>query len=139
LKRRALGRSIAASLAGVRAGGALAVDGALNKVLGRSEQENSRFARREAARLVAELGRLKGSYVKIGQMFALLGEHFLPPVLTEALHELEASTEPLPWEDIAEQLQASLGSRWAELEIETEALAAASLGPGAPGHPIRPR
>ena len=127
MKRRALGRSIAASLAGVRAGGALAVDGALNKVLGRSEQEDSRFARREARRLVTELGRLKGSYVKIGQIFALLGEHFLPPVLTEALHELEASTEPLPWEDIVEQLQTSLGPRWAELEIETEAFAAASL------------
>ena len=40
---------------------------------------------REARRFAAELGRLKGTYVKIGQMLALFGEHFLPPVLVEAL------------------------------------------------------
>ncbi len=126
-KRRALPRTLSASLAGIRAGGALAVDGAVQKLFGRDDGESSQFARREARKLVGELGRLKGTYVKIGQMFALLGEHFLPPVLTDALHELEAKTDPLPWSDIQPTLRRNLGEAMAELQIEPEAFAAASL------------
>ena len=93
----------------------------------RDADSDSRFARREARRFVRELGKLKGTYVKIGQMFALLGEHFLPPALTEALRELGGSTEPLPWASIAPVLEEDLGPRLEELDIEREAFAAASL------------
>jgi len=131
LKRGAVPRGIAATLAGIRAGGALAVDGAVQKVLERTgfraEREQSKFARSEARRFVNELGKLKGSYVKIGQMFALLGEHFLPPVLTEALHELGGRTRPLSWEAIRPVLEDSLGARLKDLDIEHKAFAAASL------------
>ena len=96
-------------------------------MLGRDDSQSSKFARREARKLVEELGRLKGTYVKIGQMFALLGEHFLPAVLTDALHELEAKTDPLGWSEIAPVLERNLGSRMSDLDIETEAFAAASL------------
>jgi len=88
---------------------------------------DSRMMRREARRFVAELGRLKGSYVKIGQMFALLGEHFLPPVLTEALHELHSQTEPLPWETLEPLVREALGARYGDLDIDEQPLAAASL------------
>jgi predicted unusual protein kinase regulating ubiquinone biosynthesis (AarF/ABC1/UbiB family) len=131
LKRGAVPRGIAAALAGIRAGGALAVDSAVQQLLSRSglreEGESSRFSKREARRFVKELGRLKGTYVKIGQMFAMLGEHFLPPVLTEALHELGGQTEPLTWDAMAPVLEEDLGSRLQELDIEQEAFAAASL------------
>ncbi len=131
LKRGAVPRGISAALAGIRAGGALAVDSAVQQVLSRSglrdADESSEFSRREARRFVTELGRLKGTYVKIGQIFALLGEHFLPPVLTEALHELGGQTEPLPWEAVAPVLREDLGARLDELDIEEEAFAAASL------------
>jgi predicted unusual protein kinase regulating ubiquinone biosynthesis (AarF/ABC1/UbiB family) len=128
LKRGAVPRGIAASLAGIRAGGALAVDGAVQKVLGRGDTgKDSKFARREARRLVTELGRLKGTYVKIGQMFALLGEHFLPPVLTEAMHDLGGQTDPLPWSEIEPVISGQLGAKMAELDIQPEAFAAASL------------
>jgi predicted unusual protein kinase regulating ubiquinone biosynthesis (AarF/ABC1/UbiB family) len=127
LKPKALPRTLTASIAGLRAGGALAVDGAWQKLRGRDDSHSSKFAKAEARRLVEELGRLKGTYVKVGQMFALLGEHFLPPVLTAALHELEAKTDPLPWEDMEETLRTGLGARWRELDIEKEAFAAASL------------
>ncbi len=130
LKRGAVPRGFAAALAGIRAGGALAVDGAVQQVLNRSglaKQANSEFSRREARRFVAELGRLKGTYVKIGQMLALLGEHFLPPVLTEALHELGGQTEPLPWASIVPVLEEELGDRLLDLDIEPVAFAAASL------------
>lgn len=125
-----LRRSLAVSFAGLRAGGAFAIDGALQKLRHGNEAANaldSPFARREAQRFVAELGQLKGTYVKIGQMLALLGEHFLPRVLTEALHELESQTQPLPWDSISSQVKTSLGDRYVELDIEKNAIAAASL------------
>ena len=128
LKRRAIPRSLSMSLAGIRAGGALAVDSAMQKIMGKGgEDEDSEFARREARRFVNELGKLKGTYVKIGQMMALFGEHFLPPVLAEAMHGLGNQTEPLHWESIEPVLRESLGEKFAELEIERAALAAASL------------
>lgn len=131
IRQGSFGRGLAVSLAGLRAGGAFAIDGALQRLRPGGEQEepttDSPFIRKEARRFVAELGRLKGTYVKIGQMFALLGEHFLPRALTAALQELNAATEPLPWEEIEPQLRASLGKRLTELEVEHEALAAASL------------
>ena len=128
LKRRAISRSFSVSLAGLRAGGALAVDGAMQKLKGRkSGDDDSEFARREARRFVRELGKLKGTYVKIGQMMALFGEHFLPPVLAEAMHDLGDNTEPMGWESIEAVLRESLGDHYDELDIEHEALAAASL------------
>ena len=126
-RRGALGRNLAVSIAGLRAGGAFALDGALQRLRGAEAGADADMLRREARRFVTELGRLKGTYVKIGQMFALLGEHFLPPALTEALHELESETHPLPWPEIEPALRASLGDRLDELDVETTALAAASL------------
>ena len=55
-------------------------------------------------------------------MFALLGEHFLPPALTEALHELGGHTDPLAWAYIEPILRENLGDRMGELDIEVPAL-----------------
>lgn len=104
------------------------MDGAMQKLKGRKPgDDDSAFARREAQRFVRQLGKLKGTYVKIGQMMALFGEHFLPPVLAEAMHDLGDKTEPMGWESIEPVLRKSLGERYTELDIEREALAAASL------------
>jgi len=128
LKSRAIPRGLSVSLAGIRAGGALAVDGAVQKLMRRNaDREESEFARREARRFVNELGKLKGTYVKIGQMMALFGEHFLPPVLAEAMHDLGDQTEALPWESVEPVFRSSLGALYGELAIEKEAMAAASL------------
>lgn len=126
LTRSALGRSLAVSVAGARAGGALALDAALGHLLPAWKQ-HSTVMQTEARRFVAELGRLKGTYVKVGQMWALFGEHFLPPELTDALHELEAQTQPLPWAAIEPVLRTTLGDAYTLLDIDTTALAAASL------------
>lgn len=125
---RGLRRSLSVSMAGLRAGGALAVDSAMSRVLGRSDDDpQSEFARREAQRFAEELGRLKGTYVKIGQMLALFGEHFLPPVLVEALRNLSDATEPLHWDALESFARGSLGPVFDELEVDPEAIAAASL------------
>ena len=125
---KAIGRSLSVSMAGLRAGSALAVDSAVSRVMGRGDDDpQSDFARREAQRFAAELGRLKGTYVKIGQMLALFGEHFLPPVLVAALRDLSDQTEPLHWDALESFVRDSLGERFDELEIDPEAIAAASL------------
>ena len=128
LKSRAIPRGLSVSLAGLRAGSALAVDSAVQKVMRRKSSDgDSEFARREARRFVAELGKLKGTYVKIGQMMALFGEHFLPPALADAMHDLGDQTEPLHWDALESAVRVSLGARFDELDIEPEAIAAASL------------
>ena len=126
IKRTALRRGFSVSMAGARAGGAVALDTALGRVLP-LWKKHSKVMESEARRFALELGRLKGTYVKVGQMWALFGEHFLPPALTDALHELEAGTEPLPWSVIEPALRASLGEFYDELLIDITPLAAASL------------
>jgi predicted unusual protein kinase regulating ubiquinone biosynthesis (AarF/ABC1/UbiB family) len=128
LKANALPRTLSVSLAGIRAGGALAVDNVVQRVMGRDPaDEDSEFARREARLFVQELGKLKGTYIKIGQMLALFGEHFLPRVLVDALRDLSDQTEPLHWDALESSVRDSLGERYQELDIDPEAIAAASL------------
>ncbi|MEE8059009.1 MAG: AarF/ABC1/UbiB kinase family protein [Pseudomonadales bacterium] len=94
----------------------------------RQTQRSKKLAK-QAKYLVAEMGKLKGSVVKIGQMLALYGEHLFPPEVTDALHGFEDSTTALSWAAIRAVLEQELEvSRLEELEIEPEALAAASLG-----------
>ena len=126
IRRGAFGRGLSLTLAGARAGGAFAFDGAVRRLWG-DESGNSDRLEREAQRFASRLGELKGSYVKIGQLFALLGEHFLPPPLTRALHGLEAETRPLSWRHMEPVFQGALGAGFSALTIERRALAAASL------------
>lgn len=127
-KTNFLPRSLTASIAGIRAGSVLAIDSALHKtILTGNNNAHSPFAKREAERFVQELGKLKGSYVKIGQMMAIFGEHFLPTVLTQALHTLGNNAEPLAWESLEPNVRKSLGKRFKQLDIQPEAIAAASL------------
>jgi predicted unusual protein kinase regulating ubiquinone biosynthesis (AarF/ABC1/UbiB family) len=128
LKANSLPRTLSVSLAGIRAGSALAVDSVVQRVMGRGpDDDDSEFARREARRFVQELGKLKGTYIKIGQMLALFGEQFLPRVLVDALRDLSDQTEPLHWDALESSVRDSLGGRYTELDIDPQAIAAASL------------
>ena len=78
---------------------------------------------------VEELGRLKGSVVKIGQIMATYSDYMMPPEVAEALHKLEDNTPPMSWQSIRKVLVNELGEEaLANLEIDTQPLAAASLG-----------
>ena len=55
-------------------------------------------------------------------MLALFGEHFLPPVLVEALRNLSDQTEPLHWDALESFVRDSLGERFDDLEIDPEAI-----------------
>ncbi|MFT5889665.1 MAG: putative unusual protein kinase regulating ubiquinone biosynthesis (AarF/ABC1/UbiB family) [Zhongshania sp.] len=79
--------------------------------------------------LVEELGRLKGSVVKIGQIMATYGDYILPPEVAAALHSLEDNTTAMSWAVIQKTLKHELGEeRLAALDIDPQPLAAASLG-----------
>jgi len=93
------------------------------------EEKRKQALSKQAQYLVEELGRLKGSVVKIGQVMALYGEHFLPPEVTEALHTLEENTVALEWSVIHDVLFDQLGEeRMAQLDIEQVPIGTASLG-----------
>ena len=93
------------------------------------EAKRKKILSKQAQYLVEELGRLKGSVVKIGQVMALYGEHFLPVEVTEALHTLEENTVALDWPMIRAVLSEQLGEEMlAQLDIEHVPIGTASLG-----------
>lgn len=78
---------------------------------------------------VSELGRLKGSMQKAGQMLSMYGEYFLRPEINAVLRELQADSPSVEWPQIERQLIRSLGKEKLELlEIEEEPSGSASIG-----------
>lgn len=83
----------------------------------------------QADALVKELGQLKGSLMKVGQMLSVYGEHFLPPEVNQILKKLQNQTPALNWSEIDRCLKAELNSeQLSQLRIQPQALACASLG-----------
>ncbi len=67
--------------------------------------------------------------MKVGQMLALYGEHFFPKEVAQALKSLQEDSPPLAWEAIEPIFRQRLGPEvLGKLDIQTEALAAASMG-----------
>ena len=88
---------------------------------------NQAFMETQANYLAEELGKLKGSVVKIGQMLAMYGEHILPPEITRALQTLNDDTATLSWPKIEQTLRRTLGDKLSELEVDTVPIGTASL------------
>lgn len=88
---------------------------------------NQLFMEAQAKYVAEELGKLKGSVVKIGQMLALYGEHILPPEITRALQTLNDDTATLAWPKIEQTLRRTLGEKFNELDIEQVPIGTASL------------
>lgn len=130
IKTGALERRFSMAKAGFMASARFALQSAGNLLNSGEEREQRQkeILSGQAQYLVHELGKLKGSVVKVGQMMALLGEHFLPAEVTAALHTLESETTALEWSALSRHLRSELGERMDELDIETEPLGAASLG-----------
>ena len=93
------------------------------------DQRVEKLLHAQLAALSRELGELKGSMMKAGQMLSVLGEYFLPPEANRLLKSLQNSSPPMAWDVIRDQLVAELGeARLAELDVDETPLAAASLG-----------
>lgn len=128
LKTGAISRRWELSKAGFRYGSRALRQSVMSRLSG-DEAAASQRRRENIEFFVAELGQLKGSVVKIGQMIATYGDYLLPAEVVDALHSLEDRTQPMSWRAIEKVLKQELGeARLAELEVEPRALAAASLG-----------
>lgn len=83
----------------------------------------------QARLLTHELGRLKGSLMKVGQMLALYGEHFLPEEVVNQLKSLNEQSISVEWKEIDRLLKQRLPTEsLADLAIDQKPLAAASMG-----------
>lgn len=91
------------------------------------DAQKQAFMQEQADYLVSELGKLKGSVVKVGQMLALYGEHMLPPAVVSALHTLDDNTAPIAWHLIYDSLRAELGDKVHDFEIDRTPIGTASL------------
>lgn len=93
------------------------------------DKRNREFYVRQAQYLADELGQLKGSVMKVGQMLSVYGQYFMAPEAIEVLRSLQDDSPPVAWEELEPVLIERLGRRrLAELEIDPRPLAAASLG-----------
>jgi len=131
IKTRPLERNIALTKLGLGAGTKIVAHSLINIFRGEVARTSAdrEFYQRQAQVLADELGRLKGSVMKAGQMLSLYGQYFLPEEAVQVLSELQDDTAPVSWKVVAPVLQRNLGrQRLAELEIEETPLAAASLG-----------
>ena len=131
LKTRPLERNIALTRLGLGAGAKIAAHSVANLFRGEASrsQADSEFYARQAQVLADELGQLKGSVMKAGQMLSLYGQYFLPPEAVSVLSQLQDDTPAVHWRVVAPVLERAIGrKRLAELEVEQTPIAAASLG-----------
>jgi len=87
------------------------------------------FLKNQSQLISREIGELKGSLMKAGQMLSVYGEHFLPPEANAFLKTLQSDSPPLAWPAIQKVLEKQLPSKLrGELEIEQQPIGSASLG-----------
>ena len=93
------------------------------------EAQWKKLLQNQASLISGELGELKGSLMKAGQMLSMYGEHFLPPEANELLKSLQSNSPPLDWVAIEPILKKNLSpEKLALLEIDKKSLASASMG-----------
>ncbi|MCB9084344.1 MAG: AarF/ABC1/UbiB kinase family protein [Bdellovibrionaceae bacterium] len=112
--------------------GAKAAGHSLGKLVSSSDKNPekwSQYLKAQAEILSQELGQLKGSVMKAGQLLSTYGEHFLPPEANELLMSLQHKSPPLEWVRVEKALLQELGQDvLSELAVDPEPFAAASLG-----------
>jgi predicted unusual protein kinase regulating ubiquinone biosynthesis (AarF/ABC1/UbiB family) len=115
----------------VQAGASLAGHGVTTILKNKLDKEASwqDLMKSQAASIALELGHLKGSLMKAGQMLSMYGEHFLPPEANKLLKSLQHDSPPLKWSAIEPILKKQMPAELlAELDVQKESLASASMG-----------
>lgn len=131
LKTGSLERSVALTKLGVGAGAKIVAHSIANIFRGETHRSDADrvFYREQAQVLADELGKLKGSVMKAGQMLSLYGQYFLPEEAVSVLSSLQDDTPPVSWKVVQPVLERALGrARLRELDVDEEPMAAASLG-----------
>jgi ubiquinone biosynthesis protein len=102
----------------------------LTRVLGSRRTRNrlKRVHQRNAQRLAVGFMRLRGVFIKLGQVLSVIGT-FLPRAYGEALERLQDKVPPQPFSAVEGRLREALGERALSLfeRFEREPMAAASL------------
>jgi predicted unusual protein kinase regulating ubiquinone biosynthesis (AarF/ABC1/UbiB family) len=93
------------------------------------KRRRERVDRRNARRLLRGMLRLRGVFIKLGQVLSVLGG-FLPRAFTRELESLQDNVPPHPFRDVERTFLKSYGKRPEECfaSIERVPIAAASLG-----------
>lgn len=93
------------------------------------EARRARVDQKNATRLLRGMLRLRGVFIKLGQVLSLMGG-FLPRVYAKELEQLQDQVPPRPFSDLEAALRDSFGRTPEELfrDIERAPIAAASLG-----------
>lgn len=79
--------------------------------------------------LVQELGRLKGSAMKVGQSLSLYGESLFSKEVNEILKNLQTNAPAVSWAEMQKVLVEELGhEKLSELELSETPIASASIG-----------
>ncbi len=103
----------------------------LKKVFGaeRMAQYSQRTQERNAQRILKSILKLKGLYIKVGQMISIMTT-FLPAPLTQALEGLQDKVPARPYEDIEKRIVEEFSKTPLELykTFDPQPLASASLG-----------
>ncbi|MBC7742225.1 MAG: AarF/ABC1/UbiB kinase family protein [Bdellovibrionaceae bacterium] len=87
------------------------------------------FINSQAIHFTKELGELKGSLMKAGQMLSMYGEYFFPPQANKILKSLQSESPPIEWPTMKKYLAKYLKPELlAELEVDPESIGAASMG-----------
>ncbi|MGJ8670237.1 MAG: ABC1 kinase family protein [Oceanococcus sp.] len=92
-------------------------------------QANREYMVSEVQHFVDQLGQLKGSVMKAGQMLSLYGQYFMPEEAVEILQSLQDDTVHVDWSVVEPVVERALGQeKMNRLTIDKDPLAAASLG-----------
>jgi predicted unusual protein kinase regulating ubiquinone biosynthesis (AarF/ABC1/UbiB family) len=86
--------------------------------------------RRNALRIEAAIVKLRGLFIKVGQLISIMA-NFLPDAFREELERLQDQVPPRPYEDIEARLREELGGRGPGevfAEFSREPVASASIG-----------
>jgi predicted unusual protein kinase regulating ubiquinone biosynthesis (AarF/ABC1/UbiB family) len=101
----------------------------IERLPGWLKERETKLHVRNARRLLGGMLKLRGVFIKLGQVLSMTGG-FLPLAYTKELESLQDQVPPHPFEDVERTFLATMGKRPDECfaSIEREPIAAASLG-----------
>ena len=90
--------------------------------------------RSNARRIEAAILRLRGLFIKVGQLISIMA-NFLPDAFREELQRLQDQVPPRPYRDIEARLREEFGGRGADRAVRRVLARAGRLGVDRPGPP----
>lgn len=127
IKSGFLSRNLSLAKLGLSAGTNILLD-KLSKAAENSDNKYANFFNSQAELWASELGKMKGSVMKAGQMLSVYGEHFLPKEALEFLSSLQANSPYLDYEKIKPIIEKEVPHLLEQVELFPEPIGNASIG-----------